>query len=219
MPSLADLVLSPPGLFSPNGSNHRSEQSRTDAIPPVGDIINTSRYSLRQRQPVQLHPYVIDKLHYKQALQDNPDAMITVRSPRRDRRGPLDEYENDEVNETQDTGNFVTMNDVSRSYGRSPVHTEDLNDNHASDPEESRINYPEILQDLPTTDEDEEEELRALSKEAREVQRKRKKIRQKALKNAKAYPFTNATEESGRMTPRDPSTTPVIAMVFLIVHN
>lgn len=215
MPSLADLVLSPPGLSSPDGLNHRSEQSRTDAIPPVGDIINTSRYSLRQRQPVQLHPYVIDKLHYKQALQDNPDAMITVRSPRGNRRGPLDEYENDEENETQDLANFV-MDDVSRNHRRSPDHTGDLSDNHAIDPEESRTNYPEILQDLPTTDEDEEEELRALSKEAREVQRKRKKMRKKVLKNAKAYPFTNAAKDSGRRTSRDPITTSVIAVAYLM---
>jgi len=218
MPSLADLVLSPPGLPPPNDLNHRSEQSRTDAIPPIGDIINTSRYSLRRRQPVQLHPYVIDKLHYKQALQDNPDAIITVRSPRGNRRGPLDEYENDEENETQDLAKFV-MDDFSRSHRRSPDHTEDLSDNHAIDREESRTSYPEILQDLPTTDEEEEEELRALSKEAREVQRKRRKIRKKALKNAKAYPFTNATEDSGRRTPRDPTTTSVIAVVYLMVYN
>lgn len=187
---------------------------------PVHDLMNVPRYPLRRRQPVQLHPYVIDKLHYKQALQNNPDAIITVRSPRRNNRGPLDAYE-DEENETQDPPNFV-MDEVDSHHRRSADHARGPDNNHAVEPEDLRIEYAGILQeDFSTTDEEEGEEFRALSKEARKVLRKRKKLPKKAVKNMKvypqAYPLANLIEVNEQETTRDPILS-VTTMVYLICN-
>ena len=180
--------------------------------------MNVPRYPLRRRQPVQLHPYVIDKLHYKQALQNNPDAIITVRSPGRNRRGPLDVYE-DEENETQDTANSA-MDGVDGNRRRSADHAGGPDNNRVVEPEDLRTKFAGILQeDLSTTDEEEGEELRALSKEAREVLRKRKKSHKKAVKNMKAhpqpYPLANLIEDNEQETTCDP-TASVTTMVYFI---
>ena len=185
---------------------------------PVHDLMNVPRYPLRRRQPVQLHPYVIDKLNYKQALQNNPDAIITVRSPGRNHRGPLDAYE-DEENESQDATNFV-MGGVDSNRRRSADRAGGPDNNHAVEPKDLRNKYAGILQeDLSTTDEEEGEELRALSKEAREVLRKRKKPHRKAVKNMKAYPqaypLANLIEDNEQETTCDP-TASVTTMVYFI---
>ena len=223
-PPVADLILSPPGPCPPDILDHRGphnepDHPRTDEMP-IHDLMNVPRYPLRRRQPVQLHPYVIDKLHYKQALQNNPDAIITVRSPRRNNRGPLDAYE-DEENETQDPPNFV-MDEVDSHHRRSADHARGPDNNHAAEPEDLRIEYAGILQeDFSTTDEEEGEELRALSKEARKVLRKRKKLPKKAVKNMKvypqAYPLANLIEVNEQETTRDPILS-VTTMVYLICN-
>ena len=53
------------------------------------------RYSLRTRQARQLNPYQYDKALYKQQLKSNPEAIVSVLSPTRRRRGSPKQHESE----------------------------------------------------------------------------------------------------------------------------
>ncbi|KIL65538.1 hypothetical protein M378DRAFT_10669 [Amanita muscaria Koide BX008] len=169
---------------------------------------NTSRYSLRRRQPVQIAPYSVDKFQYKQALRHNPEALIRVRSPERNRQGPLDRYEDDGTqHESQDAGNMA--------HDGSPINQAQLqSESRNPSPGPENLSYPEILQSSSETDED--NESKAISKEAQIVFKARiaREARQKrkgagASRKTRPFPVTNATEDtiaedtSGLMNPTD----------------
>ncbi|THH32447.1 hypothetical protein EUX98_g1713 [Antrodiella citrinella] len=79
-PMISTHTLSP----SPPLHNARLELPE-DFIPPDNEL--PRRYALRERQARQINPYKHDKYIYKQQLRSNPDAIVSVVSPSRRRRG------------------------------------------------------------------------------------------------------------------------------------
>lgn len=147
-------------------------------------ISDEPRYSLRHRGAKQLKPYTVEQFQYKQALSANPDAIVKFHGGRRysDAEG-RNIWELPGQDCTEDGGNWeesrprrakISTNGRSKSPEVSII---------AQDTS-TLVAYPAILQDLSSTDEDEAKELRALSKEARKMERgRRSKKRQKRVKS------------------------------------
>lgn len=133
----------------------------------IEDQPNTSRYHLRRRGPNQLKPYTVEKFQYKQALISNPDAIVKFRSPPRNRSRAHNPVQ-DDAEESQE----LWMPDE-----RDLLDDVD-NGNHDLHNALDVTQYPEILQDLPLTDEEEADELRALSREARIAVRQQRRAEQ-----------------------------------------
>ncbi|PFH51057.1 hypothetical protein AMATHDRAFT_3443 [Amanita thiersii Skay4041] len=133
---------------------------------------NGRRYSLRTRQAIQIAPYSVDKYQYKKALQGNPEAIIRFQSPERRGRERRNEYEDvgDSFKGDTTQGNEIHTDHVNLQYA---------NPNKGSSHSAITSSYPEILQDLPSTDDEENEDLRTWSNEARRV------IRERSAKKAK----------------------------------
>jgi len=173
------------------------------------NLPNASRYPLRRRGPNQLKPYTVEKYQYKQALSSNPDAIVKFRSPIRNprRRGPADEDE--DADDSQEP--WVPDERFDRDGTEMS--------RHDVQPASNVLDYSGILQDLPSTDDDEAEELRALSKEARHVVRllRAREARSKELtkrkQKVKAFPFRQEESEidqgEGMMQDRTSAPSPV----------
>ncbi|KAJ3515760.1 hypothetical protein NLJ89_g1556 [Agrocybe chaxingu] len=168
----------------------------------------SSRYSLRQRQPAQLRPYTLDQIHYVQALQDNPEAIIKLRNlPLHRHRHPDDHYEEDETQQDHDTEwEAQERKRLRREELRRQTETERHSGGRSS--HESHCRYDALLPDLPSTDE-EDREMDAVAKEARKILRAKEKQRKAKEKegrqrqrvekthNPKPYPFSNARSPRG----------------------
>jgi hypothetical protein len=122
-------------------------------------LSNISRYPLRQRGPNQLKPYTVEKYQYKNALRAAPEAIVKFRSPTRNPRRRDQGYEDEDESQEPYMPEESQVAGPSSRRSMSPPH---------------RQPTPDILQDLPSTDEDEAQELRALSKEARQAERRRR---------------------------------------------
>lgn len=154
----------------------------------VGEDEALTRYSLRRRQPNQLHPYRFDEYVYKRDLKNNPAAFIDVLRLRR-RRGnqPEDRYEEDD---------YVEENTQEQSV-QSETQQEDSNPSLAPD----LLGLVDPLSDSESGSDDLHEEARridrdirrrrkaeeARQKEAREEER-RERDRLKAAKQAQRKP-------------------------------
>ncbi|KAF8630760.1 hypothetical protein AX17_005355 [Amanita inopinata Kibby_2008] len=185
---------------------HRPAQSVIN-MTANDETVYAARYSLRRRQAVQIAPYSVDKFNYKQALRGNPEAIVRVVSPERRRHNALDNYEDEQTQaETQDAQEVATdmvhrrHHSRSQSRNRSPV--------GSPVEDEESISYPELLQDLPSTDEEEDEELRTLSKEARKVLRElrakqtgEEKQHVKVPRTARSFPLITAAVRKRRSDP------------------
>ena len=148
-------------------------------------LLDRPRYLLRHRKVAQLKPYTVDQLKYKEALRANPDAIVKFKNLalRNHHHHPEDRYEED--GETQmgayidggsndEDGNWEERERRWHQRREEARRKETLN--HAL-PERQQISYPEILQDLSSTDEEEAYEKRTLSKEARRIVKEREKRR------------------------------------------
>jgi hypothetical protein len=163
----------PPSPMSPAQSIQAGEPSVMGEYTEVEDeSLHLARYSFRKRGANQLKPYTVEKFQYKQALSHNPDAIVKVRSPTRDRPRQQRSQDRDEgQEESQD------------------LYVDDAQDfsPHAS-PGTLPFNGLELLKDLPSTDEEESEEIRALRREAKARLAEKKAWRNKASKRPKAFP-------------------------------
>lgn len=171
-------------------------ETATDGLGPTGaglqQAAGPSRYSLRHRQAWQLKPYLHDQLQYKLALRSNPDAIVKFRGDQyhTEAEGSGESQELWQMGEG-DTGEDSTWEggrqrhrrDTFCSPSRSSAHDARSLDPGAGPLEP--IEYPVALQDLPSTDEEEDRQLRALSKEARKVLRERKAREAKKAKEAR----------------------------------
>jgi hypothetical protein len=151
-------------------------------------IVNAKQaYSFRARKPVQIAPYSVDKLTYKRALRANPDAIVKIRSPgKHHHRHPDDRYEREGMEETQEDGYvYDAEEDEDAEWEARERRRRRLGDKDHSHDVRSRspglaapaVQYPEILQALPSSDEDEDQETSLLLKEAKKVARMKEKER------------------------------------------
>ena len=193
--TIHDLSLSP---FQDLPALSASPGSPLPALPPLEppeppeppevipeQLLDEPRYPLRRRKAAQLKPYTVDQLKYKQALKANPDAIVKFKNLalRDHHHHPEDRYEED--GETQkdayiDDGNNDEDDDWEERERRRHQRREDARRNETSNQalsERQQVSYPEILQDLSSTDEDEEEanEKHTLSKEARKIVKERER--------------------------------------------
>lgn len=166
-----------------------SPRSPLQALPPPPEapeviqeqLLDGPRYSLRRRKAAQLKPYTVDQLKYKQALRANPDAIVKFKNlALRNHHHPEDHYEED--GETQkdayiDDGSNDEDGDWEERERRRHQRHEDARrretPSQALSERQQIISYPEILQDLSSTDEEEANEKHTLSKEARKIAEER----------------------------------------------
>ena len=144
-------------------------------------------YSFRARKAVQIAPYSVDKLAYKRALKANPDAIVKIRSPgKHHHRHPDDRYEREGLEETQEDGYvYDAEEDEDAEWEARERRRRRLEDkDHSHDVRGrspglavSAVQYPEILQAFPSSDEDEDQETSLLLKEAKKVARMKEKER------------------------------------------
>jgi hypothetical protein len=147
-------------------------------------LMNPTRYTLRARQAKQLNPYAYDKIQYKQQLRSNPDAIVKIVSPKKGGHHGHQQSYDDEDAEMQNWGELD-------GYDADGV-WEDRRIRREKGSRERRdevtyadvIRYPEALQNLPSTDEEEEREVRALSKEARRMLREQRARKAREVREA-----------------------------------
>ncbi|KAF8074820.1 Mus7/MMS22 family-domain-containing protein [Lyophyllum atratum] len=202
-----------PGLDA-NSTHDQPDNAQNEEIhdsplqnADIGNISPLPRYQLRRRAPAQLKPYTVEKYQYKQLLSENPDAIVKHRDPTHASNEHYD-HADDHVEESQA---LWRPNDDADQYssdgGLRPNRKTSLPSNgpsraHVPSATE-RAQYPEILQGLPSTDEEEAKDLRETSKEARKIARERKakerreaKEKMKSRHQAKSYPFKESLNVS-----------------------
>jgi len=160
---------------------------------------NGVRYSFRKRNAAQKAPYTVDQLQYKHALKDNPDAIIKIKNleRRHHHRHPDDRYE-DEDEGTQRDGYLPEGNDHDadeeweereRRKRRRAEKAKVSGPERTTSGERETREYPGILRDSLSTD-DEEREMDAVSKKARKdlraQERQEAKEREERLRRQKA---------------------------------
>ncbi|KAG6854521.1 hypothetical protein C0991_005433 [Blastosporella zonata] len=144
------------------------------------DMPNIPRYPLRQRNAAQLKPYTMDKLRYKNSLSGNPDAIVNILEVERinnDQYDHADDHPEDsqipwqlpEVTQNGSDGEWSRSKEKPHSHEGSPPPRPAL--------EERQIEYPEILQDLSSSDDEEFKSMRIFSKEAKRIAREKRKAR------------------------------------------
>ena len=203
-------------------------------------LLDGPRYPLRRRKAAQLKPYTVDQLKYKQALKANPDAIVKFKNlALRNHHHPEDRYEED--GETQkdayiDDGNNDEDGDWEERERRRHQRREDARRKEISSQALSgrqQISYPEILNDLSSTDEEEANEKHSLSKEARkivrererqwEIQRREEKRREQEQKRQqlpkpKPFPTFNRRKLSNAEAPSDDRSTLEDVCYFYAKH-
>jgi hypothetical protein len=189
-PSSAGSPLNPSGIDSQNAAIEPTNLTELDMIP------DERRYPQRRRGANQLKPYTVEQFQYKQALSANPDAIVKFHSLTRGGRRRYSDAEGDNIWElreqdcAEDSENWeesrrkrAKISNGSRS--KSPEIGTLTQDTGAL------VQYPAILQDLSSTDEEEAKELHALSKEARKVERERRSKERLNRKNkVKSVPLS-----------------------------
>ena len=141
-------------------------------------LLDGPRYPLRRRNAAQLKPYTVDQLKYKQALKANPDAIVKFKNLalRNHHHHPEDRY--DEDGETQKDDDNDEDGDWEERERRRHQRREEARRKETSNQalsERQQISYPDILQDLSSTDEEEANEKHSLSKEARKIVKERQR--------------------------------------------
>ena len=187
-----DLSQSPfhdlPALSASPGSPLQALPSPPEAFETSEviqeQLLDGPRYPLRRRKAAQLKPYTVDQLKYKQALKSNPDAIVKFKNLalRNHHQHPEDHYEEDGETQREDAYIDEGYNDEDGDWEererrrrqrredarRKEILSQALSDRH-------QISYPEILQDLSSTDEEEANENHTLSKEARKIVKERER--------------------------------------------
>jgi len=162
---------------------------------------NAGRYSLRGRKPIQVRPFTGENAQYQAAMRSIPEAIVKQRNfdGRGHRHNPEDHYENDE---TQKDG-YVLEDDEAeweeRQKRRRREHEERYGTNGGPDrpSEQEEPSYPPILQDIPSTDE-EDGIVGGLTKEDRKFLRARKRQKKKEKEKEKADGHRRQDETSSR---------------------
>ncbi|KAF8885008.1 Mus7/MMS22 family-domain-containing protein [Infundibulicybe gibba] len=172
--------------FPPTPPDHQalstaaeSSELRNSGAGDEEYIHQGGRYPLRQRQAHQMQPYRHERLVYQKALREIPDAIVSARSLQYQRDQP-DEYQE----ESQEAGQ------------RSDEQDESQNTQHPSQAPEGDAPPPHLegmLEDLPATDEEEDKQMRTVSKEARKMLRIRRAKEIEAAKQARQKEKESAT--------------------------
>ena len=247
-----DLSQSPfqdlPALSSSPGSPLQAPPPPPDA-PEHPEAIQDQlqdgpRYPLRRRKAAQLKPYTVDQLKYKQALKSNPDAIVKFKNLdlRNHHHHPEDHYEEDGETQKEDAfiddGNNGEDGDWEERERRFYQRRED--DRRKETPgqalsERRQVSFPEILQDLSSTDEEEANEKHTLSKEARKIVKERERqweiqkreerrkeqeqSRQQLLLNPKPFPTFNRKPSNVEAPSDDRSTLEDVCRFYVNIFH
>ncbi|KAJ6624982.1 Mus7/MMS22 family-domain-containing protein [Mycena sp. CBHHK59/15] len=183
---------SPPAIRRPFSSPNHANGSET-----VSDLAaNMRRYALRERQAKQLRPYKHDKAQYQISLRNNPDAMITVRSPKRgDRQQRVveEDYEGSQRQSPQEIDGYEAENDFEWEEPRRHRKTRSRSKSRSENPLVETPHNPWSLPEVSDTDEEVESSTKALNKEGRRILREKKKReaadKPRGRKNARPFPL------------------------------
>ena len=226
LPALSTSPGSPLQALTPSPEAPESPEAIQE------QFLDGPRYPLRRRKAAQLKPYTVDQLKYKQALKSNPDAIVKFKNLalRNHHHHPEDHYEEDGETQKEDAYIDDGINDEDGDWEERERRRHQRREEDARRKEMQRqalserqqISYPEILQDLSSTDEEEANEKHSLSKEARkivkererqwEIQKKeerRKEQEQKRQQLLKPKPFPRYNRNlSNAEAPSDDRSTP-----------
>ncbi|KAF7356820.1 Protein mms22 [Mycena venus] len=157
------------------------------------------RYSLRDRQPQQIKPYQFDKVLYQNTMRHLPEAIVKIRSPRRQTR----EENYEQTQEPQ--GDDSNENDNWEQHRRRRSKTK------SPPPPKPPQWITDAVPALPSSDE--EDGVDATRKEARRVLREQKKREangKTGRKTAKPFPLkpTDGSNKRSRASRKSPSCRP-----------
>lgn len=174
-----------PSRHTPSSSPPPQPPSPPPYVPPEDPVIppdpleNQPRYALRQRGARQLNPYLYDKAEYHNALKNNPDAIVKMKSPRRGEHRH-EHYLEEGEGETQQQ-EYDAAYDSPGGRRKQRRTTRSRSKSRAS--ERSDVAELGLLDDLSSSDDD---EIDATRKEARRFEREReRKAREERLKVAR----------------------------------
>ncbi|TFK39387.1 Mus7/MMS22 family-domain-containing protein [Crucibulum laeve] len=184
---------SPPS--QPNSSLLRSRSPSLLAVPlqqPEPLLAAESRYPLRKRQAVQLAPYSVDQLLYKNSLKAAPEAVVKIKSLGHHHRHqhPEDLYE-----ETQEDGYVYDGRDEEEDTEWQEKEKRRQAREEARQTNKSRSPHPAEhfpgLEPLSSDDEEEEKEMRRIRAEVKAMYKKKdaKGKEKHEKKRAKAFPL------------------------------
>lgn len=164
-------------VFLPPGPSSATDQDAALLAAEQG-----TRYSFRKRNAAQLAPYTADLIQYKRALRSNPDAIVKMRQIERQihhqqqHRHPDDRYEEeggeDYANDLDAADDANWEEQEKRRKRRAEKEKER---EIATSLQQDRLQYPEILRDLST--DDEEKEMDVASRQARKILRAKERER------------------------------------------
>jgi hypothetical protein len=204
IPSPATLSTVVSGVAPPPDSSDITQQNVANEpmifIEPNA-IADKSRYQLRRRGANQLKPYTVEQFQYKQALRANPDAIVKFHGLTHGGRRRYSDEEDDSIRKlredyAKDSGNreesgrkrAKISHDISSKSGQSGAWDRAL------------VQYPDILQELSSTDEEEAKGFQALSKEARKLERERRANDKLNRKHKTKSRFSNGESAKGMAT-------------------
>lgn len=174
---------------SPASPIVRPTEDENPVRPPDPDP--GARYSLRAREARQVHPYAWDQAQYRRTLKDAPEAYIKVNLRRGEHHRHTHEDEYEDESQTQGYEPERGRNETAGSSSR-----EELTRSRSGG-SNGRVRtpawIPEVLPDLPSSDEEERREMRALRKEGREQEKKERAAQRAAnmhKKNKRSFPLS-----------------------------
>lgn len=180
-------------------SQGHQQPDRGDEEIPRELANNTRRYSMRERRPQQLNPYIYDKMLYKRQMKSNPDAIIKFASPRRrsHSRGAADNGEDRDVEQTETQDSIVGM-DLDEDWDENWVDRRERRRSRSKNGDsdalaDSASMYPEL-----ESSDDDQPDMKKLLKEAKKVkERTLRREREEAKEKARREKAESAEKEAG----------------------
>ncbi|KAF8998581.1 Mus7/MMS22 family-domain-containing protein [Cyathus striatus] len=171
---MSPLTPSPSPSPSPSPAQVTLENLPPSPGAPAA-VIAESRYPLRPRNRAQIQPFTVEALIYRNTLKTAPEAIVKVRGVDDRVRS---RHETERYEESQDQEYLEDANDKSQEeeHSRRLVRYKSKSKSKSPELDKEVLNYPG-LEGLPSEDEEEEREMRKMSKEGRKVlkERERKK--------------------------------------------
>ncbi|KAG6844635.1 hypothetical protein H0H87_005292 [Tephrocybe sp. NHM501043] len=192
-----------PPLTIPEVAPHPASSDRHYADANL-NISDTSRYPLRQRKAAQINPYLYDSLNYRNALRGNPDAVVKLRDICRANNDHYD-HKDDQSGESQapwQPGETQDDSDGEQTRRREKSHSRDASRPISSTRQvtgERPVQYPELLRDLSSSDDEETKSMKKFAKEAKWIEKRRRQLQRK---QERQYRLAKEESEKKKTRPR-----------------
>ena len=206
-PAQTVVQSSSPIQLTPNPSlpfQHHQQPDHRDEETARELANNSRRYSMRERRPHQLNPYIYDKMLYKRQMKSNPDAIVRFASPRRrshSRGGGAQNSEERDVEQMETQGWVVGMDldeEGDESWVERRQRRRARSKNGGADTLADDAGDASMYLELESSDDD-QPDMKRLLKEAKKVKEKAlRREREEADEKARREKAENAGKEAGK---------------------